>query len=793
MTFKCKHLVTVSAVSLSMVAFIVPAIAQDAATSDTSASDSQLADIVVTARKFGESAQSLPIAVAAFSGAELQNRVVLNVQDLQTVTPGLTISNSSTGGSPVFAIRGTATELGIDGGVAVYQNDVPVISTFGIVNAFYDISAIEVLKGPQGTQFGTNTTGGTITVRTNLPTKNFEGYIKAGYGNYNRRELEGMINLPVNDVLAFRFAGNYVKRDGYVRNLAAADGIPNRFSNEDHYSLRGTMSLDSGPIRSDLIIDYYNRDEAPTAQVPLALFPSAGGVDLAKFGARTGTRKTIYVGPDLSGVRKPFIGRAKLFGLEHLLQMELSDNLSIRNVLGFRHDSLLTSEESSGTTITQVHTRNVTTTDQWTDDITLQYKGMDGRLRANLGGYFSMLNRDQGLNSPVVQGTFLTLLQLPLVANLNSYEQKDTNSKAVYSNADFDLTDSLNISGGVRYNWDRVSSIVTQSQGIGLPDFGERFFLAPDRVCNFPALAGYVDKDLTTCFGRRSAKFKAPSWNVTVSNKFGPGVLGYAKVSHGYLAGGTNFTIREVPFYNPEKTTMFEGGLKADWRAAGRPIRTNIALYYGRTSNKQVFYNYNYDDGGAGFGVFNAAKLEVYGLDFEMRYSPFEGFTLDGSYNYIHSKFKEFGFPAVGGNGDGKTGTTLVPPVDLSGATPAQTPKHQFNIAASYDLPLDENVGKVTATVSGYYTSKITQTNVFTPYNASFGADFNVIKSYFLANASLNWKNALGSPVSGQLWIRNIFDRNYLTARSTQFQAFGYATGIFGAPRTYGGSLTVTF
>ncbi len=101
MVLKFKHLIIVSVASLSAVPLAAPAIAQDAAPTDTSPNNDQLADIVVTARKFGESAQSLPISVAAFSGAELENRVVLNVQDLQTVTPGLTISNSSTGGSPV--------------------------------------------------------------------------------------------------------------------------------------------------------------------------------------------------------------------------------------------------------------------------------------------------------------------------------------------------------------------------------------------------------------------------------------------------------------------------------------------------------------------------------------------------------------------------------------------------------------------------------------------------------------------------------------------------------------------
>ncbi|MDO7833427.1 TonB-dependent receptor [Sphingobium sp. HBC34] len=802
MKFKVNRAAAVSWAAISAAFLAMPAAAQDQAPASDSAAatgaGNELGDIVVTARKVGENAQSLPITVAAFSGQQIQERVVLTAQDLQTVTPGLTVSNNSTGGVPIFAIRGTATELGVDGGVALYLNDVPLMSTVGIMNAFYDVSTVEVLKGPQGTQFGTNTTGGTITVRTNLPTDKFEGYVKAGYGNYNRHEFEGMINIPVNDVLGFRFAGNYVKRDGYVKNLIAAGGAPKDFSDENHYSLRGTMSLNSGPIDSVLILDYYDRDESPTGGIPLAFRPDAGfGIDLATLGARLGTRKTIYVGADPSGMTKDLYGRAKLFGLEHRVNIELADNLTLRNVVGFRRDHTTTSEDTAGVSLALVNVLKDTKTNQWTDDITLRHTALDGRLRTSLGGYFLLNDKTEGINANVGQSLFLSGafgFSLPLVIDIYNFEKKKFNSKSVYLNSEFDITDSLGISGGVRYNWDRVSSRVSVSQATGvLPNYGFNFLPDAQTPCNAAALLFYTDKDLTSCIGQRGKSFRAPSWNFVVTNKFSSKVLAYAKISHGYLAGGTNFTIREVPFFDPEKTTMIEAGLKADWSIGDRPVRTNIALYRGRTTNKQVNVNVNYDDGFSGYGVLNAAKQNVYGLDFEMRVSPVENLTLDASYNYIKSKFKEFVLPGLGGNADGLTGATLVPPTDLSGATPAQTPKHQLNLAATYEWPIDPASGKVTTTISGYYTSKITQTNIFPDYNASFGQQFNQLDSYFIASASMNWENVMGSPISAQFWIRNMFDKEYITARNTQFQAFGYATAVFGAPRTFGASATVRF
>lgn len=794
MKSRFTYLVAASFAVIASVSVATPAFAQDEAqtTQDTS---NEFGDIVVTARKVAEASQSLPITVAAFSNEQLQNRAVLNVADLQTITPGLTISNNGTGGTPIFAIRGTATELGIDGGVALYMNDVPLMAAVGIANQFYDISAVEVLKGPQGTQFGTNTTGGTISVRTNVPTDQFEGYAKAGYGNYDRRELEGMLNLPINDVLGFRLAGNYVKRDGYVRNLIAGGGTPERYSNENHYSLRGTMAMDSGPIDSVLILDYYHRNEAPTGTIPLAFQPNAGlGINLADLGAQAGTRDTIYQGADPSGVTKDFFGYAALFGLEHKVNIELSDSLELRNVVGYRHDHTTTSEDTSGISLVTVNVLTDINTSQWTDDLTLRLTTLDDRLRLSLGGYLLQNDKKVGTNAQVAQSIYLAFFTAPLVTSIHQFEKKTFNSKAVYANGEFDITDTLGISGGFRYNWDRASSRATSAQADGvLPDYGYKFGPDAQTPCSAAAFLYYDDKDLAACTGSRGKSFRAPSWNVVVTNEFSPRVLGYAKVSHGYLAGGTNFTLREVPFYEPETTTMMEAGLKADWRIGDRPIRTNIAVYRGKTKDKQVFVNVNYDDNFSGFGVINAAEQSVYGLDTEVRYSPFERLTLDASYNYIHSKFDKFPIPGLGGNADGQTGVTLVPASDQSGATPAQTPKHQFNAAITYEWPIDEASGTITSTLSGYYTSKITQNNLFVGYNTLFGPEYNEIDSYFIASGTLNWENVLGSPISAQFWIRNILDKNYITARQTQFQAFGYATAVFGAPRTYGVNATVKF
>lgn len=801
----------ISGIALSIAILAQPALAQDAPADTAAAADADtgLGDIVVTARKIGESSQSLPITISAFNSEQLTQRVVLAAQDLQAISPGLTVSNNPTGGVPIFAIRGTATELGIEGGVALYFNDVPLISTIGIMNSFYDVSTVEILKGPQGTQFGTNTTGGTISVRTNLPTGEFEGYAKVGIGNFARREIEGMINIPVNDVVGLRFAGNLVKRDGYVKNPENGGVTPESYQDEDHFSLRGTLLIDTGPLTNAVIADYYNRDEAPFAGVPVQFATSATGIDLPGQGAKLGDYNTIFQGPSTTGVQPKLFGKADLYGIQNKTDLELSDTLSLRNVLGYRNDHTITSENTSGTDSISVYVYRDDKSSQWTEDFTLRYSNPDIGLRASLGGYYSFLRRETGINANVLQGIFAFFGAPNNVIANNNFERKEFRSKAVYFNTEYDLTETLGVQGGIRYNWDDITSNVTAGINLAnpatplgtLPSYGANLLPSADRPCDFASLVGYPNFNAQSCSASREASFKAPSWLIGVTNQFSDKVLGYAKISHGYLSGGTNFTLRDAgrTTFQPEKTTMIEVGVKADWRLGDRPIRTNLALYRGKTNNKQVFANSNYNNppGSTGFGVINAAKQTVYGADFEMRYSPVAGLTVDFSYNYIHAKFDEFIYPGLGGDGtglpSGQPGDTFIPAVNLSGGTPSQTPKHQVNGAITYVWPLDEATGTVSTTVSGYYTSAITQSNRLGAFDAAIGGALNKLPGYFLANASLNWENVLNSQVSVQLWSRNLFNRHYKTASNIQFQTFGWATATFGAPRTFGASATVKF
>src|ERR1700730_15971586 len=192
------------------------------AAADTDTGGQALEEITVTARRKEESLQSVPVSVTAFTAESLRERSIQTTQDLQMSTPGVYLSGSGGNENVVYQIRGQSKALSGPSSPAVvsYFAEVPDV-TFGSSVPQYDISSIQVLKGPQGTLFGRNTTGGAVLYTPTAPRFDFGGEVAVTGGNYDDREIEGAINLPIaDDIFAIRIAGDIHKRAGYTKNLA---------------------------------------------------------------------------------------------------------------------------------------------------------------------------------------------------------------------------------------------------------------------------------------------------------------------------------------------------------------------------------------------------------------------------------------------------------------------------------------------------------------------------------------------------------------------------------------------
>jgi len=246
------------------VAQTAPPPAQPAPTASTAPQDddSQIGDIVITAQRQSESLQNVPIAVSAFSAEALKEQQINTTSDLQLTLPNITFTKSNFTSSSSFNIRGIGdlcVGVTCDAATAIHVNDVPVIASPIFQNEYFDLERVEVLRGPQGTLFGRNATGGVvnfITARPDLSGISASGDIE--YGNYNSFRVKGMINLPLGEIFGVRLAGYYLKRDGFTKNLFTNSQIDGR----DQYDIRASIRFQpTANTTLDIVGHYFKEDD----------------------------------------------------------------------------------------------------------------------------------------------------------------------------------------------------------------------------------------------------------------------------------------------------------------------------------------------------------------------------------------------------------------------------------------------------------------------------------------------------------------------------------------------------
>ncbi len=248
----------ISASVLSLLA--VPAVAQTTPQAPPAVDDGGALDtIVVTAQRQSQSLQDVPIAVSAFGADQLEKSGIEGASDIQFALPNVTFTKTNFT-SQSFQIRGVganATGAATEGSTGIHVNDIPIANARIFETEFFDVERVEILRGPQGTQFGRNATGGVLNVLTRRPSQELSAELGIEYGNYQSVKLNGAINVPVGDVAAFRLAGNYIKRDGYTTNLFTNKDIDGR----DQFALRGSFRWNvSENTTADLMLQHFKEN-----------------------------------------------------------------------------------------------------------------------------------------------------------------------------------------------------------------------------------------------------------------------------------------------------------------------------------------------------------------------------------------------------------------------------------------------------------------------------------------------------------------------------------------------------
>lgn len=614
-------------------------------------------EIVVTAQKREQNLQDVPIAVTAFSSENLENKTIDDAFDLSNSVPNLTVNDS---GASLRGIGNLAISSTSEGGLGYHINGV-YIGSPASVQEYFDIGRIEVLRGPQGTLYGRNTTAGVLNIITQKPTFDFGGYVTANYGNYDSKRIEGAVNLPVGDVAAVRVAGYFLDRDGYTKNLFTGTDVDDRHS----YGLRGSLRFELGDTTTaDLVVGYFREKSHRNfgTKGVCAKDPAIGCSPLDLGFSAPDTRVTVFrtLGV-LSGTLNPaidyFAGAVNPTNLRQINQdvdptyydqewngsLEISHdfgNISLTSLTGYQKRRFNTFNDFDRFAATTNLLRPVTfdlfangnpiTTSailsgrrdqgdyrQWTQELRLS-SDFDGAFNFLLGANYY----DQKI-AYYVDITHASLAATQQAFALNPiYEayriQTDpatTKSFGLFGEAYFDLSDSTRLTGGIRYSHDNKKIATRQL-------FLDPLFTGGLFPTGTPFFNGKFKKGVFT--GR-----------LVLDHDFASNVHGYVSVSRGYKAGGINPGGATVPTFDPEYLNAGEVGLK--FNTLDGALLLNSSAFYYDYSGLQI--------GQVGVTSANTVNTdaEVYGAEFEWIIRPPEsGFQFDGSFSLLNTKLKGF-------------------------------------------------------------------------------------------------------------------------------------------------------
>ncbi len=719
-----------------------------------------LEEIIVTATKREESLQDAPISVSAFTGSDLQRQGVADMQGLSNIVPNVTIGTEGARDATYIAIRGISqserrntddatTPFFIDGAT------VPRMS--GVAAYFYDVERLEVLRGPQGTLYGRNSTTGVVNLITRKP--NFDGIngdFELGYGDYNDFTANGAINLPLSDDVAGRVAFTYRERDGYRDN---GPGIEDS-DDADDFGIRGHLLWNATDDTSLLFTaDYYQRK----------------GVGLNIYGVPCESDVTCQLGSGITSNKgnvplntQPFRDNSDTdfkFELNHSFE-----NFDFTGLVSYReHERDYQNDEGYGDSLRGIPVKAdvVETTESESISAEVRFTSTtDGPLQWILGGY--MLDEE-------INGTFFfrpVFVGSPFVGNhLNlqfTDEDLSIESWAVFGNLAYDITDQFTLRGGVRYTDDE------KNKGGSATDPSAGSFM---RV-------GILESGLI--FGPPfRAQVANPKWdkvtyNIGFDYAINDDAMFYAKFSTGYKAGGFNRgsagpgtapPVFMLDIYDPEEVDAYEIGFKGtllDGRA-----RFNIAGFYNDYASKVETVVRTINGVPTNTAV-NATDVEIWGIEVEtsLVYGD-SGGRVDFNLGYLdatYGKFDTLPDPIRGG------GATL----DVSGETVPNAP--DWNLTLTW-VPVEWGVmnGRLSPMVQVAYKSK---------YKTRAHGLLNDIQDDFTrTNLSLHWESD-NNGFYGEAYVRNLEDETIQTNSDCANQLQG-GLGIgcrkmFAPPRTFG-------
>ena len=755
-----------------------------------------LEEVVVTARKTAESLQDTPISVTALSGDRLEDMGLSRITKLQNVTPNLVFQNtpaySGAGNNAAVYIRGVGQKdfvPTIDPGVGIYVDEVYLGRSAGAVLDMIDIQQVEILRGPQGTLFGKNTIGGAISITTTKPNEEFGGKVDIKVGTDERRNIRGVLNVPLSDTLFARGSFGSLQQDGYVfRPFDDKD-----LGNQD--TLMGRLALrwvPSDTFTADLSFDYYDDEtngppllitrvdgfpESATA-IPggnfpfinnlfagfspdfggpnpiVCTFPNAPSACFTSANAVTGNNTNLGTGPNYSEMENEAVSLTLTWDLDAFTAKLITSYRSLDGEFANDRDGYPQNDGQPAVPGLPILVNPVThyfdtfKQDQFSVELQLTGSAIEDRLRW-VAGVYAFEEDGENIN-PV---DFTTV-------SLQSGGYFDYSSEAVFAQATFDFTEKLSVTAGMRY---------TKEDRDYLPDQ----YIEEMPLGGLPFPCFNSDGSTKICaLGDRAVPYETVNNSisentpmVSISYSFTDDVMLYGTYSEGFKVGG--FTQRifppepSLPAFGPEYVDSLEAGIKAE--LLDNSLRVNLAVYSADYSDLQILIS---EPSRVGPYTTNAGDATIDGFELEINYLSQNGVLIDLAVGYTDAGYDSL-------NPDLFSGLRVSDPfVFIS----------EWNTNLSVTKTFDTQVGEITPRLDWSWRSEFYTNAGGLPFAPAW-ADPLVQPDYSVVNMSARWESAT-SGLSVTVGVDNVADEEFSIFGDYQ-STFGSTAQAFDRGRQY--------
>ena len=742
---------------------------------------SQLETVTVTARRREEKAQDVPAPISVISGRELEAQRLYQIQDLQQALPNVTSQFLHARQSSV-AVRGignnTANE-GLEGSVGIYLDNVFLGRPGQAVFDLLDVEQIDLLRGPQGTLFGKNTTAGVVNITSRQPTFEKEGSIEASIGNRGYQQYKGSYSGPISDTVAFRISAYDTHDDGWVKNVQNGE----RLNEINRQGVRGQLLIKPSADFSLRLIGEHNEEDSSTGTlIPYSYGPLNRGAfnsasnytTYAQWAALQGASKVI-TDPYKYEVSINDAQQAKV--KQNAFSAEANWKLGdyrLTSITAWRDWKFDPKNDLDYTDLSGMTGGFNTTEDQFSQELRLA-SPTGGFYDYVVGAYYYQQNTssdnryDLGTKAYQLSGG-----SYPSSGMLSGRGEAKTDSVAVFGQGTLHFTPSFDLTGGLRFTSEKKEGHVVQNAV----------------VLNNPAYAAYANIPVYKAWdsGNLSRTDDSLAGLLTASYRLAERVLGYATVSHGEKSGGYNvnsvasagsaFGVEAITI-EPEKADNVELGVKSNW--FNNRLVANGNLFLTKITGYQAATNVYYPVTNSYLSVLtNVGDVTSKGFEFDFKAQPTSNLSLSLNGAYTLARFDNGTAPTPFEVFNGTYGRGSR---SIAGNTVNGAPKWTFNVGAQYRRFLENSVEQY---VNANYSWR---SETYGDINNSV---YSKIPSYGLFNLATGFRIPYrDGRWDVSLWAKNVFDKHYFLGLTTVGN--NYYVGSAGQPRSVGASVRYDF